>query len=140
MRVWPLLWVRDLETSIVFWRERLGFALAGADGEPGARAWCRLERDGASVMLQQSVASADGGRPRPGATVGGRAGEPEATALYFVCEDVDAVHAELRDRGLDLPAPEAAPYGMKQLRVPEPDGHEVWFESPDPLPPDVRTS
>ncbi len=142
LRLWPLLRVRDLEASIDFWTGRLGFALAGADGEPGARRWCRLERGGASVMLQQGSDAADPARSRPpmegsageeAARRGAEGGaEPKRTELYFVCDDVDRVHAELTKRGLRLPEPFVAEYGMKQLRIPEPDGHGVWFESPYP--------
>jgi catechol 2,3-dioxygenase-like lactoylglutathione lyase family enzyme len=119
--------VRDIERSIEFWRDVLGFDLAGADGPSGERGWCRVERAGASVMLQQRA-------KRTLSNVGAAGGEPEATALYFVCADVDAVHRELTVAGLDLSPPVVAEYGMKQLRIPEPDGHEIWFESVHPGP------
>ncbi len=138
LRLWPLLWVGDLERSISFWAGTLGFTLVGADGDPGCRQWCRLERAGASVMLQQRcrVTAATGG-DAPTETEGDAAVEPEGTALYFVCGDVDAIHEELSARGLDLEPPETAEYGMRQLRIPEPDGHRVWFESPVPVPGDA---
>jgi hypothetical protein len=50
--------------------------------------------------------------------------------FYFVCDDADAIHAELAARGLELEAPSVARYGMKQLFVPEPDGYLICFESP----------
>jgi hypothetical protein len=83
-------------------------------------------------MLQQRGRSESGDRPVR--VDGSSDAEPEVTALYFVCADVDAIHGELTARGLELPPPGLAEYGMKQLRVPEPDGHEIWFESFHPSP------
>ena len=51
-------------------------------------------------------------------------------AFYFVCDDVEQLHAELSSRGIQLDPVTVAEYGMKQLFVPEPDGYSVCFESP----------
>ena len=129
-RIWPLLWVVDLEQSLSFWIDRLGFTLVGANGEAGVRDWCRVERGGASVMLQQSACGPGPGELRDGGDATAEEAEVESLTLYFVCDDVDALRADLIARGLDLPDPWVAPYGMKQLRIPDPDGYEIWFESP----------
>ncbi len=112
--VWPLLWVRDLEEAISFWTDGLGFSLVGADGPAGRRDWARLTRGGASVMLQSGASPS----------------HSSAIVLYFVCEDVDALYAELSDRSVPVEPPTTASYGMRQLRVPDPEGHEIWFETP----------
>ena len=117
---WPLLYGRDIERSIGFYRDRLGFALVADDGKPeGRRGWCRLERGGSSIMLQQWTEE-DGPIDGAGRGVG----------FYFVCDDADAMYAELTFRGLRLDAPSVAYYGMKQVFVPEPDGYAICFESP----------
>lgn len=112
--VWPLLWVSDIESTISLWIDGLGFELVGADGPVGGRDWCRLVRGGASVMLQ----AGDSG--------GGRS----PVALYFICVDVDGLRGELLERGVEVGVPVDAVYGMRQLRIPHPDGHEIWFETP----------
>ena len=115
--LWPLLGVRDIERSLAFYRDRLGFSVAGQDGgEARPTRWARVERDGVSLMLQQSDNA-------------GRAGVGDV-CLYFVCDDADSVHAELLARGLSLNEPEIAYYGMKQLELVDPDGHALCFESP----------
>ena len=81
--------------------------------------WCRLERGGFSVMLQQR-AEEDGQTSAWGRGV----------CLYFICDDVDKMYAELSTRGVQLKAPRVAYYEMKQLYVPEPDGYAICFESP----------
>ena len=121
-QLWPLLDVANLERSLAFWRDKLGFTLVAHDGGPDREMrWCRLERDGASIMLQR-------GRDdeHPAASRG------SGICLYFVCDNADAIHAELSGRGLTLAAPKVAYYGMKQLYVPEPDRYAICFESPDP--------
>jgi uncharacterized glyoxalase superfamily protein PhnB len=118
--VWPLLMVKEMARSIAFYRDGLGFEIAGeAKGDEGEVFWCRVARGGASVMLQQACAE-DG-------PVEGRG---RGVALYVMCEDVDALYAEWKKRGVRMNAPTAAPYGMKQLKVQEPDGYDLWFESP----------
>lgn len=112
--VWPLLWVSDVEAAISFWTEGLGFDVAGADGPPDERDWCRVVRGGASVMLQGGLSG----------------GPPRGVSLYLVCDDVDAMREEIAGRGIPVSIPGDASYGMRQLRVAHPDGHEVWFESP----------
>ena len=118
-QLWPLLFVSDIEHSTDFYCDKLGFDLVGkAEGDEGMF-WCRIERGGACLMLQES---SDGG-PAVGAPGRG-------VAFYFVCDDVDAVYAEFLSRGLDLEPPSTAFYGMKQLFIPEPDGYAICFESP----------
>ena len=80
--------------------------------------WCRLERGGASIMLQQAE-DEDGPAEERGRGV----------AFYFVCDNAGAVYAELSSRGLQLDPPKVAHYGMKQLFVPEPDRYSICFES-----------
>ena len=122
-QLWPLLCVRDIERSVQFYRDRLGFALVGQADAHGKLYWCRLERGGASVMLQQQ--SKEDGPTN---------GRGRGVMFYFVCDDADAMYAELTARGLQLARPTVAYYGMKQLFVPEPDGYSVCFESPAQQP------
>ena len=117
--VWPLLIVQYIDRSVEFYRDRLGFAVVGNAESDGKVFWCRLERGGASVMLQQS--EEEDGPPE---------GRGRGVSFYFVCDDADMMYAELSDRGLQLEPPSAEYYGMKQLFVPEPDGYSICFESP----------
>jgi glyoxylase I family protein len=117
--LWPLLAVDDLGASLRFWRDRLGFKLAGQAESDGQMFWCRLERDGASIMLQAADVEDGPAKDR------GR-----GVTLYFVCDDVDALFEEVRSRGLRVDPPTVAYYGMRQLYVPEPNGYFVCFETP----------
>jgi uncharacterized glyoxalase superfamily protein PhnB len=117
--LWPLLYVRDLKRSIAFYCDRLGFQLVDK-AESGSKIfWCRLVRQSCSLMLQQAESEDEP------ATHRGR-----GVLFYFVCQDADRIHAELTERGLSLPPPETAYYGMRQVHVPDPDGYRLCFESP----------
>lgn len=116
--VWPLLVVKDLETSLAFYRDRLGFSLQRGAEADGRLFWCRISRGGASLMLQ-AWHQEDG-------PVEGRG---RGVTLYFLCDDADALYAEFVSRGVALEPPTTAYYGMRQLFVPEPDGYVVCFES-----------
>ena len=115
--LWPLLEVTDLEASVTFWCERLGFTVIGQAESEGHRFWCRLVRGGACVMLQEGAGNAPSG-PAPGVT------------LYFVCDDADAMYGDLVSRGLELDPPVDAYYGMRQIFVTDPNGYALCFESP----------
>lgn len=118
-QIWPLLTVQDIERSVEFYRDRLGFTVVGRAESEGRLFWCRLERGGVSLMLQQAEVED-----------GPAAGRGRGVSLYFLCDDVDGLHAELQARGLSLKPPTPASYGMKQLFVPEPDGCSICFECP----------
>jgi len=114
-QLWPLFFVRDIDRSITFYRDSLGFELIGRATSEHGIFWCRLARDGACVMLQQI----DGDRKLV----------PSPDVHYFVCDDADLIYEELTERGLELEPPSVAYYGMKQVSVPEPDGRHIVFES-----------
>jgi uncharacterized glyoxalase superfamily protein PhnB len=118
-QLWPLLAVQEIGRSVEFYCDQLGFAVVGRSESQGKLFWCRLERDGASLMLQQADDED-----------GPATGRGRGVTFYFICDDVDVVHAELLSRGLQLGSPNATDYGMKQLFVQEPDGYSICFESP----------
>ena len=115
----PLLAVSDIQRSIEFYRDRLGFNLTGQAENDGKMFWCSMERGGSAIMLQQAEEED-----------GPAEGRGRGVSFYFVCDDADAIHAELTSRGLQLSPPTMAYYGMRQVVVPEPDGYYFCFESP----------
>ncbi len=46
---------------------------------------------------------------------------------YLVVDDVDTLHQELAERGLQTKAPDAKPRGMRELVVRTPNGHGITF-------------
>jgi glyoxylase I family protein len=122
----PLLQVFDMPTSIRFYRDVLGFAVAQTSAPDDSFTWARLRRDGAEIML--NTAYDDDERPAvpdPGRVVG-----HGDAALFFGCPDIDGAYRHLRANGLEVAEPVVREYGMKQLYVRDPDGFELCFQSP----------
>jgi uncharacterized glyoxalase superfamily protein PhnB len=115
----PLLFVEDIIRSAAFYQQRLGLELTMKWEPAGKLSWCRLERGGAALMLQQALPEEDGPAEGRGRGVG----------FYFNCDDANAMCAVLSSRGLAVAAPQASFYGMNQLFVKDPDGYELCFQS-----------
>ena len=115
----PLLFVADIQRSMAFYCEKLGFRVTQAWEPNGKLSWCRVDRDGSAVMLQEACPEEDGPAE----------GRGRGVAFFFNCEDVDAAHAEFAARGLDLQPPAVAHYGMKQVFLQDPDGYQLCFQS-----------
>jgi glyoxylase I family protein len=115
---WPLLFVQNIDRSAEFYRDLLGFEVVNEAKSGEQVFWCRLKRQTCSLMLQQA-------EPEDGHAEGHGRG----VVLYFLCDDADAMHAELMSRGLLLKNPTTAYYGMRQVELRDPDGYQLCFES-----------
>jgi uncharacterized glyoxalase superfamily protein PhnB len=113
----PLLSVQDIDHSSAFYRDQLGFEMKATWVPNGQLTWCRLERSGSAIMLQQAEDGPDENRGR-------------GVYFYFNCDDIDALYAEFAQRGLQLNPPIVAFYGLKQVYLKDPDGYELCFQSP----------
>lgn len=103
----PILKVTDLDASLAYWVDVLGFAIGWRDdGIVG------LRRGDAPVLL-----SRDGQ---------GHVG----TWLWIAVSDADALHDELRAKGARIRVPPTNyPWGSRELHVFDPDGHVLRFGS-----------
>ena len=123
----PLLQVFDMPTSIVFYRDVLGFEVATTSTPRRDQFdWALLRRDGVELMLNTAYEE----DARPSAPDPVRVATHDDTCLYFGCPDVDAAYAYLRARGVAAKEPKIAPYDMKQLYVSDPDGYNLCFQWP----------
>ncbi len=115
----PLLVVEEMKRSLAFYRDRLGFQITQDWSSEGRLAWCRLERDSVSLMLQQAC---DEDGPADGRGRG--------VVFYFSCADAGAEYERLLELGVNVAPPQVAFYGMNQLVVTDPDGYELCFQNP----------
>ena len=120
-QVVPFLGVTDMEHSLRFYIDSLGFTLKNKWDPEGRIRWCRLTRGGASRMLQEWVKDGHGGR-RPDGVLG------QGVSLCFQCEDAVAWYREFRSRGLD-PSEPMVGNAMWMTWLRDPDGYRVEFES-----------
>ena len=114
-----VLVVRDMAVAAAYYRERLGFAVHPWEEEPESYAAC--DRDGCSVHL----ARADDGAPvHPNR----ESVVPDLFDAYFWPDDVDALFEELKRRGATVVhGPVDQPYGLREFRLADPDGHILAF-------------
>lgn len=125
----PFFNVTDMEASLRFWRDGLGFKVA-MTWEPGGRiAWCRLERDGGALMLQEYT---------PGRRPEGKLGS--GVSVCFMCTDALALHEETAARGLAVRAEPFVGNGLWVVGFVDPDGYVVEFESDTDVPEDTTLS
>ncbi len=118
---YPLLYAQDMERSLAFYRD-LGFTLTHRWAPEGKLSWCSLTMEGAQIMLQ--LAEDDD-------LTHLKRGHSDM-ALFFLCEDVDALYERMQDRDVGAKPPTEAFYGMRQLTLKDPDGRRICFEHPLP--------
>jgi lactoylglutathione lyase len=109
-----ILYVRDVEASVAFYRDALGLPFklrdAGyAEFVTGETKFGLLERTRASDLIHREP------------TEGGPAGE-----VLFIVDDVDAEAVRLRGLGVEfLSGPVDRPWGHRTLHLLDPDGFVV---------------
>jgi uncharacterized glyoxalase superfamily protein PhnB len=103
--VTPILYVANLESTLAYYVDALGFRVQWR-----APDFACVRRGDASLMF------CEGDQGHPG------------TWLYLGVSDADALHEELRVRGAVIRHPPANyPWGSRELHVTDPDGHVLRF-------------
>jgi glyoxylase I family protein len=125
--VCALLQVFDMNISLQFYCEILGFTVHESAGEKDDMDWVWLKRGSNDLMLNTVYETPD----RPPKPDPARVAAHSDTSLYFGCFDVDAAYRELLSKGVKLDPPKTAPYGMKQLYFYDTDGYTLCFQWPD---------
>jgi len=128
-RAVPFFNVKDIEASLRFYVDGLGFRITRRWEPDGRIRWCWLELGQVAVMLQEYWK--DG---RPGGWPMGPLGQ--GVSICFVCADAIAVYHDSRARGLKP----ARPFVGNNLWVTsftDPDGYRLDFESPTDVPEDT---
>ena len=124
--VTPNLVVSNVERSMAFYRDVLGFSVTATvpDGPPYAFAW--MQRDGVSVFLNshESIEEHADLSARP---IGG-------TATLFITLEaddirtgIDALFASIAPRARVIMALKDQFYGLREFGLEDPDGYVVFF-------------
>src|SRR5262249_12534169 len=128
----PFFMVTNIDAAARFYVEGLGFDMTHRWIDEGKLRWCWLCRGGAAVMLQEFWKEG----PHASAPAG-RLGEGVST--YFLCDDAIALYRELTARSVPARRPFVG-NGMWVTGVPDPDGHQLFFESPADAPEETEWS
>jgi catechol 2,3-dioxygenase-like lactoylglutathione lyase family enzyme len=122
----PFFAVSDMERSLRFYVDGLGFAIADRWIDDGSIRWCRLQREGAALMLQDF--RRDGGkRWAPEGPLG------QGVSVFFICHDALSIWREVTARGVEASRPFVG-NGMWVTSLRDPDGYRVEFESLTSVP------
>lgn len=113
----PFFGVTNLEASLRFYVEGLGFVMTKQWTPDGKLRWCWLERDGVALMLQEYLPEFV---PTEKLGVG--------VSTCFICEDALALYREFKAQGIEASRPFVG-NGMWVTTVTDPDGYRLDFES-----------
>jgi catechol 2,3-dioxygenase-like lactoylglutathione lyase family enzyme len=113
-----VLLVNDVGRALDYYRDRLGFE--GHAWELNPQHYGYASRDGCHVHFAcfKDVAPQPHSERIP----------PDMFDLYIYVDDIEALHAELVERGADvLNAPVETEYGLREIRVRDPEGYVLAF-------------
>lgn len=128
----PFFNVTDMEQSLRFYVDGLGFEMKLKWETEGKLRWCWLELGKAALMLQEFYQ--DGHQSNvPDDKLG------VGVSVCFICEDALAIYHELRSRGIEATRPFVG-NGMWVTSVSDPDGYRLEFESYTDVPEDTEYS
>lgn len=122
-QVVPFFGVSNMDHSLRFYIEGLGFEMKHRWIPEGRIRWCWLELGGAALMLQEF------NPPREGPLGRG-------VSLNFICQDALAIYHQLKSRGIDVSRPFVG-NNMWVTSLADPDGYQLHFESPTDVPEDT---
>jgi lactoylglutathione lyase len=111
----PFFGVTNIEASVRWYVDLLGFAMTKSWRPEGKLQWCWLQHGDAAIMLQNFAKVPEG---RLGTGV----------SICFVCDDAVALYREVKARGVDAKRPFVG-NGMWVTSMTDPDGYQLYFES-----------
>jgi len=123
----PMLNVRDIQASLDFYQNELGFQRVSSDRQLSDWRWARVACGSCDFMLMQT--NAELRLPR-GCNAKINTGWP--AQLYFLLDDVEALHRRLSARGCEVSALRQSEHGLMEFSMQDPDGHMLGF-GPDLL-------
>jgi lactoylglutathione lyase len=128
----PFLHVSDMERSVRYYVEGLGFTMTKHWIDGGRLRWCWLEKGDAALMLQEFwKKGVHTGRPD------GKLGQ--GVSLVFICEDALAIYRDVTSRGIETSEPFVG-NAMWVFSLADPDGYWIEFESPTEAPEETKLS
>jgi catechol 2,3-dioxygenase-like lactoylglutathione lyase family enzyme len=128
----PFLSVKDMQVSIAFYVDGLGFTIEDRWVDDGVMRWCRLQIGGAGLMLQQFRTEGHDARQFSD-------NKGEGVSLYFFCDDAIALYRAWTSKRLDASEPQVS-NGMWVTSLTDPDGYVLFFQSSADAPEETKLS
>ena len=131
-RVVPFFAVKEMQNSLTFYLDGLGFEMAGKWVDEGVIRWCNLQKGNAELMLQEFRTEGHDSRQFS-------ENKGEGVSLFFFCDDAVAYYRDVRSRGVDASEPQVG-NGMWVTSIADPDGYNLYFQSVTDVPEETRLS
>jgi len=122
----PFFAVSNIEQSLRYYTDGLGFEMKNKWIDEGKLRWCWLQLGGAALMLQEFRKEG-----HDSWTPNGKVGE--GVTICFQCEDALAIYREVTSRGIEASRPFVG-NGMWVTSLRDPDGYRIEFESLTDVP------
>jgi lactoylglutathione lyase len=128
----PFLGVSDIEQSVRYYVDGLGFTMTKQWVDNGKLRWCWLVKGRASLMMQEFWKDGPhSGRPD------GKLGQ--GMSIVFMCGDAVAIYRDITSRGIEAEEPFVG-NAMWNFSATDPDGYRILFESPTDTAEETRLS
>jgi len=128
----PFFGVSDMEASLRFYVDGLGFEMTQRWIDEGKLRWCWLQHGGAALMLQEFRTEGHDSWV-PECKVG------EGVSINFICQDALAIYHEVTARGIETDRPFVGNH-MWVVGMTDPDGYRLFFESDTDVPEETMYS
>jgi uncharacterized glyoxalase superfamily protein PhnB len=122
----PFLWVENIDASLRYYIDGLGFEMKNKWEPEGKLRWCWLRLGGAAIMLQEFWKEGPH-EGRPEGTLG------QGVSICFQCADALAIYRSVTSRGIEAKRPFVG-NSMWVTSLVDPDGYRLDFESPTNVP------
>jgi len=114
----PFFMVKDMDASLNFYVNGLGFQMTENWIDKEKIKWCWLTIDSTAIMLQEYEEKINMRKEKVG----------EGVEIFFICEDALAIHKQIISSGIQASEPFVG-NKMWVVQVKDPDGYKISFES-----------
>lgn len=128
----PFFMIHDMDRSLKFYVDCLGFEMKNKWTPRGTIEWCWLQKDGAAIMLQEY--RKDGHHAK---RIEDKLGE--GVSICFMCEDSLELYHQFLSKKLQ-PGEPFVGNGLWDVKITDPDGYVLHFESPTDVAEETKYS
>ena len=122
----PMMICKDVQATIKFYQEVLGFEVRDRMDDIGTSGWASLERGAVRLMLASPSYI-----PTPKPTEG----KLSEVLFYFYTDDVVSLRAHIVECGYHVSEFAVRFYQMKEIELTDPEGHVLIFGQDTDEPP-----
>lgn len=112
----PSLDVTNVDESIQFYREALGFSVQDQMSWNGQTGWALLKVGKVGLMLNASNYD-----------LSAESSPQFGGVFFFYPDNLEKLHSELSDKGYAVSSMQAVSTGVKEFYLCDPDGYVFWF-------------